>query len=345
MAPGLRVLFVTNLWPDQDRPWRGSFVHNQAEGLRTLGVQVDVMPIRGFVSDLEYAKAVVPALRLNHAPVHDIVHAHVGQSALVARLQVRAPLVISYHGSDLLGKPTATGPPTPRSRVEAKVFRQLARLAAATITMSPAMSAMLPSSCRPRNVVIPTGVDVDRFAPGDKAELRRSLGWDPHEPVVLWVGDPAVALKNFGLAEATMERLESQARLRVATQIHPRDVPSWLAAADVLLLTSRSEGSPTVVKEAMACELPVVSTDVGDVAERIDGLPGCAIAEEDPADLAAGLRAALEHGPVPEARERIRATHSEVITAGRILDLYENVLSTRGRRERDVAGQSAGPAG
>jgi len=336
---------VTNLWPDDDRPWRGSFVHNQAEGLRALGVHVDVMPIRGYASDLEYLRAVPRVLALNRAPVHDIVHAHVGQSALVARLQVRAPLVVSYHGSDLLGKPTASGPPTLRSRVEAKLYRQLARVAAATITMSPAMTARLPAASRAHNVVIPTGVDVDRFAPGDKAALRESLGWDPDEPVVLWVGSPAVALKNHGLAEATMQRLDGRARLRVAATVHPRDVPSWLGAADVLLLTSRSEGSPTVVKEAMACELPVVSTDVGDVAERIDGLAGCAIASADPADLAAKVRAALDHGPVPEARVRIRATHSESITAGRILELYESILSARGERERGGPGGPAGPAG
>jgi len=345
MASGLRVLFVTNLWPDADRPWRGTFVHNQAEGLRALGLGVDVFPIPGYLSDLEYLKASRRVLGLNRRSRYDVVHAHVGQSALVARLQVRAPLVISYHGSDLLGKPTETGPPTPRSRVEARVYRQLARVASATITMSSAMTEVLPPSCRARNHVIPTGVDLDRFRPQDKGALRARLGWDADQPVVLWVGDPEVALKNFGLAKATAERIDAAARLRVATGVHPRDVPAWLAAADVLLLTSRSEGSPTVVKEAMASELAVVSTDVGDVAERIVGLPGCAVTGEDACALAGAVRVALAHGPVPEARTRIGATHSEQITAARIAGLYAQVVGGKGRHARGAATGPSGAAG
>src|SRR5712664_1222709 len=73
------------------------------------------------------------------------------------------------------------------------------------------------------------------------------------------------------------------------TGIPNAEVPVWLNASDVLLLTSMHEGSPTIVKEALACGLPVVSVDVGDVAERIEGVEGCYLAPPQSADLAAKL--------------------------------------------------------
>ena len=322
-----RVLFLTNLWPDAERPWHGTFVKAQADSLRAQGVDIDVMAVRGYASDLEYLKAAVRALGLNRRPAYDVVHAHYGHCGVVGRLQVRAPLVISYHGSDLLGKPTPTGPPTRRSRVDVAVFRQFARVAAATITMSRRMEAVLPRACLPRNRIIPTGVDLERFARGSQEEARQRLGWEPDEKAVLWVGNLNRPLKNFPLAERAVERLAAdvpEARLRVAWEVPPEDIPTWLTAADALLLTSRSEGSPTVVKEAMAAELPLVSTDVGDVSERIEGLPACAVVPGEAGALADALRAALEHGPVPEAREAI-APLSEAATARRIIELYDDL--------------------
>lgn len=322
----MRVLFVTNLWPYAERPWHGVFVRNQADALMAAGVKVEVLAMKGHGSDLEYVRGARRALGLNLRGSYDLVHAHYGHSAVVARLQLRSPLVISYHGSDLMGKPTIHGPPTRRSMIEVAVFRQLARVAAATITMSKRMTAVLPTSCRARNQVIPTGVDLDRFAPGDKALARRELGWPVDQRVVVWVGNPERELKNLPLAEAAVERVPG-VRLRVAWGVQPEHIPLWLRASDALLLTSRSEGSPTVVKEAMATELPVVSTDVGDVAERIAGIPGSAITAEDPGSVAAAVAAALEHGPVPEARVAM-GPHSEQATAARIIGVYDRVLAS-----------------
>ena len=325
----MRVLFVTNLWPYRERPWHGVFVRNQADALQQAGVQVDVLAMKGHAGQMEYVRATRRALGLNFRGDYDLVHAHYGHSAAIARMQARLPLVVSYHGSDLMGKPTTHGPPTRRSMAEVALFRQLARVSDATITMSRRMTAVLPEAVLERNEVIPTGVDLDRFAPGDKAEARRELGWAPGERSVVWVGNPDRELKNLPLAEAAMERVPD-ARLRVAWGVQPHDIPLWLRAADALLLTSRSEGSPTVVKEAMATELPVVSTDVGDVAERIEGLPGSAVTGEDPDSVAAAVTAALDHGPVPEARRAI-ARNSEQATARRIIGVYERVLASRSR--------------
>lgn len=332
----MRVLFVTNMWPDVERPWYGTFIHTQAQSLKALGVEVDVMPIRGYAGRAAYLRAAARLSRPAAARAHDVVHAHYGHSGVVARLQLRRPLVVSYCGDDLLGTRTQANGITTRSRVEAAVFRQLARVAAATITKSAEMEATLPRSARARNRVIPNGVDLEAFSPGDRGGARAQLGWDAEQPSVLFVGDPRVAAKNLPLAEAACARLTATvpgAQLRVAWGHPPEAMPTLMRAADALVFTSRSEGSPNAIKEALATELPVVSTPVGDVPERLRGLPGCSIRPPDPDALAEGLAAAIRHGRVPEARRAVADLSLDRV-ARRVLSVYEAVLSSRTRQRR-----------
>jgi glycosyltransferase involved in cell wall biosynthesis len=309
-ARGLHVLFVTNMWPDDQRPWRGAFVRTQAESLREIGIDVDVFTVRGDGRRAAYLAAAGRIASLNRDGGIDVVHAHYGHSGVVARLQLRAPLVVSYCGSDLLGARGPSGSITTRGRLEVAVFRHLARVAASTITKSQEMADVLPRGCRGRNHVIPNGVDLDRFRPIDRADARRRLGWNPDETAVLFVGNPRLAVKNFALAEAVCRRMADilpQTRLRVASELAPSQIPLCMSAANALLVTSRSEGSPNMVKEAMAAELPVVATPVGDVPERLRGLPGCHVRAAEPAALAEALSDAVRHGRVPEARRAVRA--------------------------------------
>src|SRR5262249_9654504 len=135
-----------------------------------------------------------------------------------------------------------------------------------------------------------------RFKPLDRNVTRKQLGWDPKVFHVLFPANSGDPVKRPKLAQATMDSLQSRG---IRGEIHylrgiPNDqVPVWLNASNVLLVTSLHEGSPTIVKEALACDLPVVSVDVGDVSERIMGIEGCYIALPDPNDLAAKL--ALVH--------------------------------------------------
>lgn len=105
----MRVLYVTNMWPDDRRPWYGSFVHSQARSLETLGVELDVLHVPGYVSNWEYVRGAARALARN-LQTYDVVHAHYGHSAIVARMNLRAPLVVSYCGDDLLGTPDPARP-------------------------------------------------------------------------------------------------------------------------------------------------------------------------------------------------------------------------------------------
>jgi glycosyltransferase involved in cell wall biosynthesis len=336
----MRVLFVTNMWPDESRPWYGTFIKTQADSLAELGHEVETVPIRGYASKGEYLRA-IPAMRARVAGA-DVVHAHYGHSAVVARMQGRKPLVVSYCGDDLLGTATAEGRTTPRSRVEAALFRQLARVADATITKSAEMEDALPASARPRNTVIPNGVDLSRFSPRPREDARAELGWPAGERSVLFVGNPEVAGKNHALAEAVCRRAAETVegiRLRVAWGHPPDRMPVLMGAADALLFPSRSEGSPNAVKEALAMELPVVATAVGDVAERIAGLEGCHAGDPDVDSLAGALVAALRVGRVPAARRSVEALSLQRV-AERVTAVYIEAIERH--RARGRAGSTRG---
>jgi glycosyltransferase involved in cell wall biosynthesis len=335
----MRVLFVTNMWPDAERPWYGTFVKTQADSLERIGVDVDVLAIRGYAGRSAYLDAARELRRRARRPDFDLIHAHYGHSAVVARLQRARPLVVSYCGDDLLGTPDAEGRATLRSRAEAAVFRQVARVAAATITKSAEMERALPRSCRARNRVIPNGVDVVRFAPIPREEARRRLGWDTDAPIALFVGNPAIARKNFALARAATERAAARLpglELRPAQGYPPAEVPVLMSAADVLVLTSLSEGSPNVVKEAMAAALPVVSTPVGDVEERLRGVEGCHVCGFAPDPLADKLVSAVRQGRSPAARAAIAELSLDNV-AKRVHAVYRAVLAVPGGGVADLA--------
>ena len=317
------------MWPDSERPWYGTFIKAQAESLVRIGVEVDPLPIRGYSSRVAYLAAAGDLVRRGRRRRYDIVHAHYGHAAAIARLQIRSPLVISYCGDDLLGTPRDDGSLTARSRMEALAFRRLAYVAAATITKSMQMERMLPASRRTRNHVIPSGVDLDRFRPLPRDEARRQVAWDPEERTILFAGDPGIARKNYALAEAACRqasRSEPNLRLRVANGMPPAEIPTVMNAADALLLTSRWEGSPNVVKEAMACELPVVAVPVGDVGERLDGVQGCFLRPAEATPLSEGLIAAIRQGRAPAARAAVASLSLERV-ARRVLAVYEKALA------------------
>jgi glycosyltransferase involved in cell wall biosynthesis len=249
-------------------------------------------------------------------------------AATAARHVGRVPFVVSFCGNDLLGE----GEVGARRRlVEGYAIvcsRRAARRADHVIVKSEALRAALPSGLDERRVsLLPNGVSLERFAPRDRAAARVELGWAADCRHVLFPSAPSRPEKRYRLARAAVDSLlarsAEEVELHVLDDVAPRDVPTWLNASDAVLLTSTHEGSPNAVKEALACDVAVVATDVGDVRERIAGVPGCVVAEATPEALADGLGVALAAGRVP-GREAVRPLALERV-AEQLRSIYEAV--------------------
>ena len=329
--PVADVLVVTNMWPDEERPVYGIFVKRQVDSLRTAGVHCDVLYLRGNRSALAYPLAAFrfAAATLTWRGRYRLVHVHAGETALAARCFLGPPMLVSYCGDDVLGDPRGDGSIPPVSRVRAALIRGHATLFAATITKTEEMHERLPRLARRRNSVIPNGVDTELFRPLDRLEARGRLGWGETDRIVLFAATKIdIPRKRRALAEAACAEVESRigpVRLHVSGLTPPDEMPLLMSAADCLLHTASLEGSPNVVKEALACNLPVVATPSGDVRELLEGVEASFVCDAEPVALADALERVLAKPRRSDGREKIEASLSATAVAGRVLELYERL--------------------
>lgn len=324
---------VTSSWPREDDPSYGVFIKRQLDSLTAAGLQFDVLFIHGYRSPLAYPLAAAQLARLSLFPRrrYRIVHAHGGEAGVAAWFYRRAPLFVSYCGDDLLGTPQADGSFSRAARLKRAVLRQHARLARRTITKSEPMQRVLPRGVQRWNAVIPNGVDVSEFRPRPREAERGALGWDPAQRVVLFAADPAIPRKRHSLAEAAcavVRRRLPDVHLEVAAHVPAAQMPLLMSAADCLLLTSTLEGSPNVVKEAVMCNLPVVTTRVGDVDTILrDVRPSC-VCEATSEALAGGLVECLTEPRRSNGREVCGWLDARLI-AERILGVYTEIFDPK----------------
>lgn len=309
----MKVLVVTNLYPTEKKPTWGTFVKEQVESLRAAypdELDIDVYLVDGSQSRMSYLKALFELPRIVRAGKYDLVHAHYGLT-LVSLLLVRVPIVVTFHGSDLLKQPVAT-----LSRLfSAKTDR--------IITVSGNLRAVLG-----KGDIIPCGIPAERFLlpkdwqpPGRNGKIR-----------VLFPANPSVQVKDYPLFTAVCSYLSSFGYSVCEVHLNgvPREeVPQVFWDADLMILTSHSEGSPTVIKEAIAARLPFVSVDVGDVREWTNLIDfGMVTKSRDPAEIAHCARELLLKVPDRRMCDASRALKLlEIrVTARRIMDVYRGAI-------------------
>jgi teichuronic acid biosynthesis glycosyltransferase TuaC len=328
--PNASLLVITNMWPEPDRPAYGVFVERQVSALQEAGLRCDVLYLRGYLSKVTYLLSVVlfAWLTLSARRHYRFVHVHGGEMALTARFFLTAPMIVTYHGDDVLGYRGDDGPIAIQSKLRSFVVRRQALLFTATVTQSEEMHRRLPRRVRRRDSVIPCGVDATRFHPADRSEARRQMGWGGAERIVLFAATrPYEPRKRFDLAQAAVRHAEAEIgpiRLAVAENQPPESIPVMMNAADCLLLTSMSEGSPVVVKEALMCNLPVVATDVADVRDMLDGVCPSAVCRHDAAELGAALVNVLALDRRSNGRAH-RQDLAQSTTVQRLLDVYADL--------------------
>jgi glycosyltransferase involved in cell wall biosynthesis len=265
----MRILVVTNLMPDASAPQRGRWVFDQIDQIRRAGVDVDLF---GFPPGRnEYVPATRRLRRLLRSESFDIVHAHYGLAGWCARLAGASPLVVTFHGTDV------------RHRIVGPMSRRLAWRADLIAAVSRALFAPeqgrpgLPSV--PGAAVLPCGPDLGRFHPIPREEARRELGLDPAGRYLLFPANPARPEKRADRAAELAAA--AGAELLTGGAIEPERMPDWINAANAVLITSDNEGFGMVCVEALACDVPVLSTRVGIAPFALDGVPGTLCAPYD----------------------------------------------------------------
>ncbi len=311
----MRVLTVTNMWPTAEAPQFGVFVKRQVEALREAGLDVDVLFVNGRASTLNYLRGFRDLRRRVRERPYDLIHATYVFSGVIARAQWRHPVVVTFTGFEVL------------DTWQAPLSRLLSRVVDAVVIRSEQMKRRLQL---PDAAVIPAGVDLDLFRPLPKAEARRRLGLPLDAKIVLFVGEPRPEKRVDVIERATqlLRARDPHVQLIKICGKTQDQVALYLNAADVLALASEHEGSPGAVKEAMACNLPVVATDVGDVARWIDGVEGCYLCRRTPEDFAEKIQLVLERGRRTDGRERVKSLSWPDVTQ-RLLEVFERAAQAR----------------
>jgi glycosyltransferase involved in cell wall biosynthesis len=327
----VRILAVTNL--------RAPFVKKQVESLRKLGVDVDLLEVdrthggRRVYSMLgRRVRQVVAEWR------PDIVHVIYGgvMADVVTRRVTQMPVVITFCGTDLVGG-NEGHKLLKRLSVRYGVIasRRAALRARSIVVESKRLLAALPSGIdRARVWIVPDGVDLELFRPLDREDCRRQLGWGEDEKHVLFPASRTRPEKQFWLAKSAVEGLRAAGRriqLHELVGVPHEHVPVWLSAADAVVMTSTHEGSPNTIKEALACNVAVVSVDVGDVHEWIDGIEGCFLAEATPEDVAEKLARTLDTTSRIDSRGAVSGLALACI-AERLRDVYASTMAIPHRR-------------
>ncbi len=315
---------ITSEWPTVEHQDSAPFIVQQVEFLRRAGVEVEVFAFRGACKPGNYLRAWRKTRRLIASGRFDLVHAQWGQSALLA-LPRSLPLVITYRGNDLEGVIGRNGRQSLQGRLLRAISRGMSRIAEEVVVVSDRLAHRMP----PRAYhVIPSGLDLEMFRPMPQAEARARLGLPADRRLVLFAAPPTNPRKRHRLACAAVDLLDPalRAELVVATRVSHASMPLYMSACDAVILTSTHEGSPNVVKEALACDLPVASVDVGDVRLRIGNIEGCVVfADDRPETLAAGLDRVLRRGGRVAGRKSVTEL-DERLLAVRTISVYRKAL-------------------
>jgi glycosyltransferase involved in cell wall biosynthesis len=328
---------VTGVYPTEQKPHAGTFVKSQVDSLIEAGLEVEVLHPAPGPAPLRYIKATIEIICKAMTGRFDIIHGNYGLWGVAARLQWFTPVVVSFWGDDLLGTVTTNGGHSKKSLGVVWVSRKLCYLVDAVIVKSEQMKKAA-GGPQDKIYVIPNGVNFAQFRPIPRAQARAILGWDRDRFYVLFGNNPKIPVKNFALARAAIERLRERglnAELVVANGLPHDTVVLYMNASNALLLSSVAEGSPNVVKEAMACNVPVVATNVGDVANIIGRTEGCSVCDHNAEALAEGLEKALRHSQPTTGRQDIQHLDSAVV-AQQVIDVYMKAIGSKYEAEEKV---------
>lgn len=311
----MRVLVVTNITPDSGAPWRGRFVRDQVDCVRRAGVDVELFSFP--VGRLEYPRATAAIRRILRGERFDLVHAHYGLAGWCAALAGARPLIVTFHGTDVRHPITGF--------LSRRLVRRLDLVAAASRALFSPEGGRPALPRRPgADAVLPCGADLERFRPASRAEARSRLGLDADGRYLLFPAAKGRPVKRYDRAAEVARR--AGAELISGEGIESERMPEWMNAADAVIVTSDNEGFGLVAVEALACDVPVVSTPVGIAPFLLGGIDGCLAAPFDADRWAEALRPHLAQDDPRVAGRGRAAWFSAPLMADRVIEAYRELV-------------------
>ena len=308
----MKILIVCSV----NKGWVVPFISEQAENLESNGHTVEWLKIdsngwKGYWNKRKELKEKIKSFN------PDIIHAHYGLCGLLANFQRKVPVVTTYPGSDINVFKVRLLSIISLISSKYNIFMSKRQIEKVSLFLSKKTSE-----------IIRYGVDENIFTKVDKNIAREKLGFAKEEKLVMFAGKFANPVKNVELAKSSVKILENVTLLEMTGGYTKEEMNFLYNAVDVALLTSHSEGSPQFIKETMMTGCPIVSVDVGDVAEVVEGLEGCYIAERNPQDIADKLNKALALNSRTQGRERIiELGLTNDLVAKKLIEIYKNILS------------------
>jgi len=268
----MNVLIVTNVYlPKWLNPKQSSFVRDQIALINKYhpNVEFTLYTIRGNENKFSYIKSIWEVYKLTRSGKFDLVHIHYGISGLFLLFTPKPsiPVIITLHGGDIQIEQGKKG--------QVALTKRIIKKCDYVISLSERMKSIV-KEYNYRTSIIPISVDTEFFQP--KPHKREDV------VNIIFPGSLDRTIKNHPLFLKTVDILQKEYGYIVNEidfdNISREEVRDNYRMADLVLLTSTSEGSPGVIKEGMSCNLPIVSTNVGDVASNLEGVANCAVAQD-----------------------------------------------------------------
>ena len=302
----MRILIIASGNSSQLSP----FVKEQAESLIEKGLDIDFFLIKG-KGLFGYARNYYLLIKKIKHKKYDLIHAHYGLSGLLATMQLSIPVIITFHGSDVNMKKNY-------------IFSRIAsRLSTANIFVHQSLSKKLKIYKNPPNI-IPCGYDNNLFYPIPKDKAREILKWEKSKRYIVFSSSFENKIKNVQLAWSAISGINNCDLIELKGY-GKEQINLILNASDLLLVTSLSETGPIIVKEALACNCPIISTNVGDVQRLTRNVQNCYISSYNPEDIKKRINLVLMKNKRTNGEQAIKNFNLEKI-AYKVIEVYKNVL-------------------
>jgi glycosyltransferase involved in cell wall biosynthesis len=329
----MKILVVTNMYPTKKNPFYGIFVKEQVESLKNNGVSIDVLFINGKNNRLNYVKSIVTLMRKIRLNKYDILHAHHTYCVFIinfAKLMIgsKTPIVLTFHEGEVHFNNSVNNKNADfiKRLMLSNVIKKLAlKMSNVVITVQQELIDKL--KFNGNSITLPCGVDTNIFKPMNKKKCREMLGLPYNKKIIFFPASPDNNQKGFDILKQSVSLMNSRnIFIQTAGNIFHEKMPFYMNAADVVVQLSIFEASPSVLKEALAVNTPVVFTDCGDTKKIVENVHGCYICNRNRNDIANKLNFALDFNGKCNGRNKIFQNNLSLSTiALKLIEIYKMI--------------------